>query len=151
MKVTSTLSIEIDKPPAEVFVYTTDPRNLPVWSPNVVEGYWTTEPPTRVGSRGVEVAMGRGQRWESIFEVAEYAPGRVFGLLFLKHPLQPAVDVRTWMWFEPSRRGTKLTVRTFYEATGTQGFFLPLTSRILKSQARRHIALLKLAIEEGPR
>ena len=150
MKVTSTLSIEIERPPSEVFVYATDPRNLPAWSPAVVEGHWTTEPPVRVGSRGVEIAAMRDRRVESIFEVAEYAPGRVFGLTFPQHPLQPAIDVRTWMWFEPSRRGTKLTVRSYYEATGGQGFFLPLTSRIMKGQARRHLALLKLAIEEGP-
>lgn len=116
----------------------------------MVEGYWITEPPTRVGSRGVEISLARKQRWESIFEVAEYVPGRVFGLVFPKHPMQPVIDYRTWMWFEPSRRGTKLTVRTFFEGSGAQGFFLPLTTRIMSGQIRRHLALLKLAIEEGP-
>jgi uncharacterized protein YndB with AHSA1/START domain len=44
-------SIDIGRPPADVYAYATDPLRFPEWQPDVASARWVTDGPARVGSR----------------------------------------------------------------------------------------------------
>jgi Polyketide cyclase / dehydrase and lipid transport len=48
------VTIDIDRPPQEVFSYLDDLERHSDWQPDIVESRRTTEGPTRVGTRTVE-------------------------------------------------------------------------------------------------
>ncbi len=100
------LRFHVDRPPAEVFAYLTDPERLHEWQANVVEV--RVDGPMREGARLREVRVGRGeQRVESLVEVASYEPDRAFDLRILEgaskvhadHRLEPAPDGGTFVTF----------------------------------------------------
>lgn len=100
-----TLRFHVDRPPAEVFAYLTDPERLPEWQ-NAVEVH--LDGPMRPGARMREVRIARGgQRVESLVEVAAYEPDRVFDLRVLEgaapvhgdHRLEPGPGGGTLVTF----------------------------------------------------
>ena len=100
------LRFHVERPPAEVFAYLTDPERLPEWQKNAVEVH--VDGPMRQGARIREVRLGKGdQRVESIVEVAAYEPDRVFDLRIVEgaarvhadHRLEPAPDGGTIVTF----------------------------------------------------
>ena len=100
------LQFHVDRPPAEVFAYLTDPARLPEWQVNAVEV--RVDGPMREGARIREVRHARGnQRIESLVEVAAYEPDRVFDLRIVEgaahvhgdHRLEPAPDGGTIVTF----------------------------------------------------
>jgi carbon monoxide dehydrogenase subunit G len=71
-----TASVEINRPPAEVFSYLADMANNPVWQRGQQWCAWTSEPPLDVGSTYDQVASFLGKTITSSFEVVEFEPGR---------------------------------------------------------------------------
>ncbi|MEM9651908.1 MAG: SRPBCC family protein [Actinomycetota bacterium] len=70
-----TASVEIARPPAEVFAYLADMANNPVWQRGQQWCEWTSEPPLDVGSTYDQVASFLGRTITSSFEVVEFEPG----------------------------------------------------------------------------
>ena len=102
IRVTDTVAIE--RPPAEVFAYVTDPAKLPTWQ-DVEEVVQLTPGPVGVGTRFREVHKVLGVRREQITEVVAFEPGARFEIQVVEGP--PPVDGR---WdFAPAPAGTWLT------------------------------------------
>lgn len=71
-----TESVEINRPPSEVFAYLADMANNPVWQRGQQWCAWTSDPPLDVGSTYDQVASFLGRTITSSFEVVEFEPGR---------------------------------------------------------------------------
>ena len=74
MKLTS--SVEIDRPPEEVFAVISDFSRNPDWQKGMMSARWISEPPARVGSTYEQVARFLGRDVVTIFEVTAHEPGR---------------------------------------------------------------------------
>ena len=86
-------TVEIDRPPAEVFDYMMDMANLPEWQSSAIEAHWEGE--RAAGSHIVEVRKFLGKRIESEVEVTEYEPNRRFCLKALSGPVPFSVSAST--------------------------------------------------------
>jgi uncharacterized membrane protein len=69
-------SVHIDRPSEEVFAFTANFENNPLWQSGQVEARFTSEGPLHVGSTYDQVAKFLGRQIASTFEVVEYMPGR---------------------------------------------------------------------------
>lgn len=83
-------SIDIDRPPSEVFDYMMDMSNLPEWQSSAIEAHWEGE--KAPGARLREVRKFLGKRMESELEVTEYEPDRRFCLKTLSGPVPFSVE-----------------------------------------------------------
>jgi uncharacterized membrane protein len=84
-------SIDVDRPPSEVFAFITDADRLPEWQSDVVEAEWQGE--RARGARIREVRRFLGRRLEIEQEVTDYEPGRRFGLRAVSGPFPLSVMV----------------------------------------------------------
>lgn len=120
-------SIDVDRPPSEVFAYLTDAESLPEWQSSAVEAHWEGEKTS--GARVKEVRKFLGRRMESELEVAEYEPDRRFALKVLSGP----VPFSAQHTLEPRNGGTRLT----FVGEGEPGGFFKLAEPIVARTAER--------------
>ena len=120
-------SIDVDRPPADVFAYLTDAESLPQWQSSAVEAHWEGER-TR-GAHVKEVRKFLGRRMESQLEVTDYEPDRLFSLRVLSGPVP--FSVRHTL--EPRNGGTHLT----FVGEGEPGGFFKLAEPIVARTAER--------------
>ena len=69
-------SVEIDRPPEEVFAYVADPEHLPEWSGIVQEVRKEGQGQPQEGDRFTTVAKFLGRRFETPMEVVAHEPPR---------------------------------------------------------------------------
>jgi uncharacterized protein YndB with AHSA1/START domain len=69
VKVDITAEVRVERPPAEVAAYMTDPANDPEWIGGLREARLQGDPPVRPGSRVARVASFLGRRVEYVNEV----------------------------------------------------------------------------------
>jgi uncharacterized protein YndB with AHSA1/START domain len=121
-------SIDVDRPPTEVFAYLTDAASLPEWQSSAVEAHWEGE--KTAGAHVREVRKFLGRRMESELEVTEYEPDRRFGLKVLSGPVPFSVQHT----LEPrDGGGTHLT----FVGEGEPGGFFKLAEPIVGRTAER--------------
>jgi uncharacterized membrane protein len=70
------VSVDVARPPREVFEYLEDAENNPAWIPNMRSCRWTTPPPVGVGSKYEQTSAFLGRQIRTNFEVTEHAPGQ---------------------------------------------------------------------------
>jgi uncharacterized protein YndB with AHSA1/START domain len=133
--------VEIQRPPAEVFAYLTDPAQLPQWQSSAIEAHWEGEKAR--GSRVKEVRKFLGRRMESELEVTDYEPDRRFGLKVLSGPVPFSVQHT----LEPSNGGTRLTFVGEGEPGGFFKLAEPIVARTAERQFRNDFETLKDVLE----
>jgi uncharacterized protein YndB with AHSA1/START domain len=136
-------TIEIDRPPEQVFAYLTDPGKLSTWQQNTLDVLRDREGPLAHGERFREVHAALGRRLHSTVEVAEYDPPRAFGLRVLDGPLP--LD-GSWT-LEPLHGSTTLH---FVGEGAARGLLRPLGGLLTRSVARQfrsHHRRLKAVLE----
>ena len=74
-------SVEILRPPEDVFAYLSDPKNDLQWETGVVEMELSTEGPLRVGSKGRRVEKHMGTN-EGTWEITEHVPNESLAMIF---------------------------------------------------------------------
>ena len=67
----------INRPPADVFSYISNFENNPKWQGGMVDAWFTTDPPLRIGSTYSQIAVFLGRSIESTFKVTDYQAGRL--------------------------------------------------------------------------
>ena len=138
-----TIETEIERTPAEVFAYVTDPAKLATWQTNTVSAVPETDGPLRVGSRMREVHRAPGgKKIEELVEVAEYEPDRVLGLRNIEGP-----PVQGRITLEPTERGTRFQFRVGGQPTGATRLVEPLLRFILKRNFQHFCTTLKRVLE----
>jgi carbon monoxide dehydrogenase subunit G len=136
-------SIEIERPPAEVFAFLADPANLPRWQPAVVEV--SADPPGAFapGSRLTERRTFLGNSVRSTLEVTALEPDRRLDLTTVEGPVRFRVSHR----LESSGDGTRLTLVGEGGPGGALRLAGPLLRRAVNRQARDDLRRLKRLLE----
>ena len=134
-------SIDVDRPPSEVFAYLTDAGSLPEWQSSAVEAHW--EGDKARGAHVKEVRKFLGRRMESDLEVTEYEPDQRFALKVLSGPVP--FSVRHTL--EPRNGGTRLTFVGEGEPGGFFKLAEPIVARTAERQFKSDFETLKEVLE----
>jgi uncharacterized protein YndB with AHSA1/START domain len=134
-------SLVIERPPAEVFSYTTDPGKLPEWQSTALEA--RSDGPIQQGTHVTEVRKFLGRRMESEVEVTAYEPNRRFALKVLSGPV-PFTFEQT---LEPTDGGTTIKIVLEGEPGGFFKLAEPLVERAVRRQVKADFEQLKDILE----
>jgi uncharacterized protein YndB with AHSA1/START domain len=137
------LTIEIARPPEEVFAYLADVSNLPVWQSGVRRAEIVGGGEARAGARIAETRHLLGRELHTTIEIAEYEPPHVFALRALDGPVP--FSVRHELDQVPD--GTRLTVIGEGDAGLLPGFAAGIVARRAEKQFRRDFERLKHLLE----
>ena len=86
-------TIEVDRPPAEVFAYVIDPTRFSEWQENVVGGHMEGNGPPAVGDKCVTARrIGFAER-PATSEVTHIDPPMSWGVRGTEGPIRAIVDV----------------------------------------------------------
>jgi uncharacterized protein YndB with AHSA1/START domain len=138
--------ITINRPIEEVFAFTSNPENEPLWRPELLELEQTSDGPIGAGTTFREVMQFLGRRIESTGEITEYEPNKRNAVKSTSGPF-PFEITGT---FEPVEGGTEVTFEVEAEIGGFCGFFRfaePLVARMGKRQMETQLANLKDLLE----
>ncbi len=135
-------TIEIARPPEEVFGFLVDLDNLPRWQPTVRDVRWEGE--LHEGAVFEETRELLGRRARSRLEVTALEAGREFSLRVVEGPVP--LTVRHVL--EPAGDGTRLTLEAEGEASGLMRLAAPIAERAAARQAGQDLERLKGLIEE---
>jgi carbon monoxide dehydrogenase subunit G len=127
------LTIEIARPPEDVFSYLTDVSNLPAWQGGVKSA-------TLRDGRVEESRSLLGRELHTTLEIVEQNEPRVFTLRALDSPVPFTVRHE----LEPADGGTRLTVTA---EGGVPGFAAGLLARRAEKQFRKDFERLKEILE----
>jgi uncharacterized protein YndB with AHSA1/START domain len=138
-------TIEIARPPQDVFDYVTDLRRQGEWQAAIVDVKVETEGPTRVGTKAVETRRVPGRKETFPFEMTEHDPPRRSSFRVTGGPVRPYGTMN----FTPLDTGTRTRVDFEMEFVG-HGFgvlLLPLVRRDARRQVPRDLSALKERLE----
>lgn len=139
-----TVEIEIARPMEDVFAYVADPSKLASWQTNTVSVVQENDGPLGLGTRLREVHRAPGGReLESLVEVSEFEPPKLFALRMLEGPLP--IDGRITL--EPSGESTRMSFHCSGRPSGLMRLASPLLARTIKRQFEEHCANLKRVLE----
>lgn len=141
-------SIEIDRPPTDVFEYVTDPSRFSEWQDAVVSARLQSEAPMRQGSR-ISLTRRMGRREQTMTsELTAYEPPRHWAFRVVDGPVRAVGNGR----LEPLDGGarTRLTFELDFEGHGIGKLLVPL---FVRRQAEKELAQihrnLKAKLESG--
>jgi uncharacterized protein YndB with AHSA1/START domain len=141
-------TIEIDRPPEEVYAYVTDPTRFPEWQDDVVRVRVEGDRPPGVGSRFTTTRrIGRVEQ-TTVQEIAERTPPRRWSCRGVDGPFRPGAGITV----EPLGDGTRsrVTIALEFEGHGI-GKLLPIDviRRMAAKGAPRSYRNLKERLERG--
>src|SRR3954451_3612075 len=139
----ATTTVEIARPPDEVFAFVTDPAKLSRWQ-DAEEVQQLTDGPVRAGTRFREVHKIMGRRRVELTEVVEYDPGRLFHIRVVEGP---PVDGR-WEFAPTPGGGTRLTLTPLARLSGRARIANRAMEYMTASVFRRFHRRLKRALEQ---
>ena len=141
-------SIEIARPPEDVFSYVTDPSRLPEWQESVVSTRIEESGPPGGGSRvTLTRRIGRGERTMTMEMTEVSAPGR-WALRGIDGPVRAIVNGTV----DPLDDGTRsrVTIELDFEGHGIGKLLVPL---VVRRQAQKELPTnlqnLKERLESG--
>jgi uncharacterized protein YndB with AHSA1/START domain len=117
-------TIEVARPPEEVFPYVIDPSTFPEWQQGVVRGAMN-ESPTRVGSRCTTVRKIGGSEREVATEITACDPPHRWADHGIDGPIRAVVGVVV----EPTAAGSRVTIEVDFEGHGIGKLLVPLFVR----------------------
>ena len=140
-----TTSIDIARPPAEVFALVTDPDKVATWQRNTVSVEAAEPGPLRLGSTTREVHAGPfGSKVRTTVEVVDFEPDRRCGLRIVEgFPLDGTFH------FVPSAMGTTVRLDAHGRLRGPAKLAAPLLSRVVRRKFDEHLANLKEVLERA--
>jgi uncharacterized protein YndB with AHSA1/START domain len=141
-------SVEINRPPEEVFAYLDDVERHGEWQEDIVGVERVTNGPTRQGTRVRETRHVPGGNRSMTYEVTEHDPPRRSSFRVLDGPIRAVGTISV----EPAGNGTKslVTIVMDFEGHGIGGkLLLP----VARSQARKRVpesqSKMKEVLERG--
>jgi carbon monoxide dehydrogenase subunit G len=140
-----TSAITIGRPIEEVFAVLTNVENTGKWFPGDVKEWWTSEPPTRVGSTRRAVATIGWFRYQNDAVVTAYEPPR---WAVIKGTSKNAPFEAT-LAFEPVEGGTRVEVTTEMFLRGPAKLFGGPFARWYGKSWEQGLVKLKVMMEAG--
>jgi uncharacterized protein YndB with AHSA1/START domain len=140
-------SIEIARPPEEVFAYATDPARFGEWQDDVVGVRVEGGGPPGVGSRFTTVRRVGGAERTMTQEITEASAPRRWAARAVDGPVRPNATVTV----EPlgDGAGSRVTFALDFEGHGIGRPLLPMIRRQAVKQAPRSYRKLKERLEAG--
>jgi carbon monoxide dehydrogenase subunit G len=142
-------SIEVDRVPADVFAYVTDPSRFAEWQDGVVGGHMEGDGPPSVGDLSVTTRrIGFAERPVNA-EITHLDPPRTWGVRGIDGPIRAAVDVTV----DPLDGGqrSRVTIEIDFRGHGIGTLLVPL---VIRPQARKEMPAnmqrLKKRLEAPP-
>src|SRR5947207_6117166 len=136
------LTIEISRPPEEVFAYLTDTEKLTRWQKSLIEA--RADRPFARGTRIVEKRSLFGREAESELEVTVFEPERRLTLKTLGGPVELEIDHE----LKPNGDGTKLHVTAQGKPKGMFKIAAPAVESGARQELKRDFERLKALLEE---
>src|SRR5438128_3110182 len=128
-----THSIEIARPPEEVFAYIDQLERHGEWQSTIISTKLETEGPTRVGSRATDKRKVPGGTQDVTYEITEHDPPRKASFRGTNGPVRPVGTVTV----EPAGDGrSRVTLELDLQGHGLMG---KLVAPMARSQARKEI------------
>ena len=140
-------TIEVARPPAEVFAYVTDPSRFAEWQDDVVSVRMEGARPPTVGSRFTTTRrIGRVERTMTQ-EITEINPPRSWAVHGIDGPIRPSANITV----EPLDDGThsRVTFTLDFEGHGVGVPLAPLVRRQAQKVAPTSYRNLKKRLEGG--
>lgn len=144
-----TTSIDVDRPPAQVFAYVTDPTRFAEWQKGVVSGHMDGGGIPQVGEKCLTTRrIGFAERSVTA-ELTHIDPPSTWGVHGVDGPIRAVVDVTV----DPLDSGhrSRVTIAVDFEGHGIGEVLVPLAVR---PQARKempgNLATLKQRLEAQP-
>jgi uncharacterized protein YndB with AHSA1/START domain len=129
------MSVEISRPPADVFAYVTDPSNLPLWQDSVAR-VDSDDAPSHVGTRIVVIRRVGRREMESVAEIDKFQPPTHWGVRGVDGPVRGDVTGT----IEPLDNGTRsrVTLNLELKGHGIGKLLLPL---FVQRQAKKEMPM----------
>lgn len=112
-------TIDIARPPAEVFAYVTDPRRFPEWQRDVVRVELTGD------RRFATTRRFARAEWTLVQEITENVAPHRWAVRGVTGPIRPSATVTV----EPSGTGARVTFALDFTGSGIGVALLPLVRR----------------------
>jgi hypothetical protein len=144
----TTVSIEVERPAAEVFAYATDPTKFHEWQQGVVSGSMESKGAPAIGDHCLTTRRIGGAERPNTSELVLLDPPRAWGVRGIDGPIRSRVDVAV----EPlTDDRSEITIAVDFVGHGIGKLLVPL---VVRRQARAempgNIAKLKERIETSP-
>ena len=143
-----TSSIEVARPPEDVFAYVTDPSTMPERQQNCMSGHMDSST-TRVGSKSTTVRRVGGRAREVVTEITEYDPPQRWADRGISGPIRAIVAVTV----EPltDRAESRLTIELDFTGHGIGKLLVPLVvRRQAAAEMPENMRRLKQRLEASP-
>lgn len=140
-------TVEIARPPQDVFAYVTDPSRFGEWQEGVVSGDLEGDGPPALGSRCTTTRLIGGRERTSTAEITALDPPRGWSVRGIDGPVRADVDVS----IEPldDRSGSRVTITLEFRGHGLGLVIVPLLVRRQAAQeVPRSCATLKRRLEQ---
>jgi uncharacterized protein YndB with AHSA1/START domain len=138
--------IEIERPPAEVAAFASDPDNATAWYENIMSVAWETTPPAEVGSRVAFAARFLGRELAYTYEIVELVPGERFVMRTAEGPFPMET---TYTWGPSASGGTRMTLRNRGEPSGFSRVAAPMMAAAMRRANMKDLRRLKALLESG--
>jgi hypothetical protein len=135
-------SILINRPIAEVFAFTSETKNLPLWQTDVLEARQTPEGPVQVGTKLTLVRAVMGRKIEGTSDIVTYEPPTRYAYKTTSGPAVMGVNI-----CEVTPEGTKVTIMFDMQTGGLFSLADPLVARTIKRSVESGLANLKDLLE----
>ena len=144
----TSVSIEVERPAAEVFSYATDPSRFHEWQQGVVGGSMVSKGPPTIGDHCLTTRRIGGAERPATSELVTLDAPHAWAVRGIDGPIRAAVDVSV----EPlTAQRSRLTIAVDFDGHGIGRILVPL---VVRRQARaempHNIARLKERIETPP-
>lgn len=126
-------SIVIDRPQETVFAFSSDPANVPRYSPSIVRYEQLDDVPLGLGSLVEGSIKVAGRRIDFVEEIVEYEPPRRFSARTVESP----IPFRVTIWSDSQAGATLLEWLTETDLFG--GFFGKLAEPVVVGMYRREL------------
>jgi uncharacterized protein YndB with AHSA1/START domain len=139
-------SVEIARPPGEVFAYATDPSRFGEWQAGVVSGHIEGDGVPAVGDRCVMTRRLGGAKRTVTSQITAMDPPATWAIRGLDGPIRAEVKVSV----EPRREGQQshLTISLDFSGHGVGKMLLPLVVRQARTEVPQSCQRLKQRLEQ---
>ncbi len=126
----TTVTVEVDRPAAEVFAYATDPTKFHEWQQGALSGALESNGTPELGDRCLTVRRIGGAERPSTSELVRYDPPHAWSVRGIDGPVRAGVDVTV----EPlSDLRSRLAITVDFDGHGVGRLLVPL---VVRRQAR---------------
>ena len=135
-------SVEISRPPADVFAYLDELDRHSEWQSDLISSRLDTEGPVRVGTRATDTRKVPGGPQEMTYEITEHDPPRTSSWRVINGPVRAVGTVRV----EPLDDGSRSRVSVEFDLEG-HGIGV-LIAPFARMQARKQVPESQARLKE---